>query len=78
MNQWLALSQKNERLSNKFAEDEYIGEALLIVQYWLAVHQQSGKNPPDEFPLKAVWDQNADRQMEMKRTFLMETRGTRK
>lgn len=77
MLQWVALSKKDEKLKHKFEEDQYVAEAMLIVQYWLAVHQLNGRNPPDDYPLKFVWDGHPEMQLEARRDFLMETRGTR-
>jgi hypothetical protein len=74
MRQWLALAQKDETLRHKYEEDEYVSEALLMVQFWLAIHQQNGKTPPEDFPLKQLWDRNPDKHLEMERSFLIETR----
>jgi hypothetical protein len=71
MAKWL---QVREKYPTMFEEGRYIDDALLIVQYWNAVHQQNGKPIPDDYPLKAVWDANGSQHMEMERQFLMETR----
>ena len=71
MTQWLELSTKYE---NMYQQDQYIEQALLIVQYWQAVHQQNGKEVPADYPLKGVWDKHPDKHMEMERQFLTETR----
>ena len=71
MVQWSELSQK---YPDVYLDDVYTDEALLIVQYWLAVHQQNGKNVPADFPLKSLWDSHPDEHLEMERQFLMETR----
>jgi hypothetical protein len=77
MNQWVALSTKDPKVQHLFEQDQYLNEAMLIVQYWLAVHQQNGKTPPQDYPLKAVRDAHPDMHTETERTFLMETRSRR-
>jgi hypothetical protein len=77
MNQWVALSTKDPKVQHLFEQDQYLNEAMLIVQYWLAVHQQNGKTPPEDYPLKAVRDAHPDMHTETERTFLMETRSRR-
>ena len=57
-----------------YQQDLYIEQALLIVQYWQAVHQQNGKEVPADYPLKGVWDKHPDKHMEIERQFLTETR----
>lgn len=71
MTQWVELSKKYE---NMYQQDQYISEALLIVQYWQAVHQQNGKDIPADYLLKGEWDKHPEKHMEMEREFLTETR----
>lgn len=71
MEQWVAASKK---YPDVFADGRYIEEALLIVQYFQAVHQQNAKPVPVEYLLKSVWDENAGKHLEVEREFLIETR----
>jgi hypothetical protein len=71
MTKWVELKQKYPVM---FEDSRYVEEALLIVQYWQAVHQLNGKTPPGEYTLKALWDQNEPKHLEMQREFLIETR----
>jgi hypothetical protein len=74
MQKWLEAAEK---FPDMFQDTRYIEEALLIVQYWQAVHQQNAKPIPTEYPLKAVWDGNSGQHLEMEREFLRETRSRR-
>jgi hypothetical protein len=42
------------------------------VYYWIKVHENNGRKPPTEFPLKAFWEGNADRRPEIEREFMMD------
>ena len=73
MTQWRELSTRKD-FADLYSQDQYIREALLIVQYWQAVHQQNGKDVPADYTLKAEWDKHPEQHMEMERQFLTETR----
>ena len=74
MQQWLTAKEKYPVM---YEDGRYIEEALLIVQYWQAIHQQNAKPVPAEYPLKALWEGSADKHLEMEREFLRETRSRR-
>lgn len=71
MQQWSAIAQAKPHL---FYDGDYIDDCTLIVQYYRAVHQQNGKELPEEYPLQTIWDNNESRHAEAERTFLIETR----
>jgi hypothetical protein len=71
MDRWVELSKK---YPDMFADARYVEEALLIVQYWQAVHQLNGKALPADYTLKTLWDANSDKHLEMQREFLIQTR----
>jgi len=71
MTRWLAARDKYPVM---FEDGRYVEEALLVVQYWQAIHQQNAKPVPTEYPLKSLWESNADKHLEMEREFLRETR----
>jgi hypothetical protein len=76
MNRWLEASAKYP----KFFIDHsaYLEEAMLTTRYWKAVHQNSGTTEAVDYPLKAVWESNADMHLEIDRMFLQESRGRKK
>ena len=75
MQQWLAAKEKYPVM---YEDGRYTDEALLIVQYWQAIHQQNAKPVPAEYPLKSLWEGiGANKQLEMEREFLRETRSRR-
>jgi hypothetical protein len=74
MQLWLVAKEKYPVM---YEDGRYIEEALLIVQYWQAIHQQNAKPVPAEYPLKSLWEGNADKHLEMEREFLRETRSRR-
>ncbi len=69
--QWAELEQK---YSHMFFDGDYVDQCLLVVQYWLVVHQQNSREVPKEFPLKKIWDSHDISRPDAERTFLMETR----
>ncbi|MCA9036764.1 MAG: hypothetical protein KDA91_16635 [Planctomycetaceae bacterium] len=71
MSKWVRVFQK---YPNMLIDNEsYIEEAMLAVYYWRAVHDTNGKTPPDDYPLREIWDANPDRKSEVQREFLMDT-----
>ncbi|MFO1001205.1 MAG: hypothetical protein U0936_12745 [Planctomycetaceae bacterium] len=72
MQRWLEAKQK---FPTMFEDGRYIDEAMLIVQYWQAIHQQNARPLPDDYPLKTLWIENVGKQSEVDREFQMETRG---
>ena len=69
---WLEVQKKYPVM---FEDDRYISEALLMVKYWQAVHTLNARPIPSEYSLKSLWDsQGANKQLEIERDFLMETR----
>ncbi len=71
MEKWVAVFN---RYPNMVADNEtYLEEALLTVYYWQAVHETNGKTPAQEYPLRRLWEANADRRGDVQREFLMDT-----
>ncbi len=58
-----------------YEDGRYVDEAMLIVQYWQAIHQQNARPVPEDYPLKTLWVENSGKQSEMEREFQIETRG---
>jgi hypothetical protein len=72
MQRWLEAKQE---FSTMYEDSRYVDEALLIVQYWQAIHQQNARPIPDEYPLKSLWVENSGKHLETEREFQRETRG---
>ncbi len=70
MQKWVRVFEKYPNMS--VDSQSYIDEALLTVYYWMKVHENNGRKPPTEFPLKAFWEGNADRRPEIEREFMMD------
>ncbi|MEZ6123823.1 MAG: hypothetical protein R3C49_11680 [Planctomycetaceae bacterium] len=54
--------------------DSYIEEALLAVYYWKKVHQLNLRQPPEDYPLKALEQKEAGRQFDIEMEFQREHR----
>lgn len=76
MNKWVAVFQKYPNMI--VDSSSYIEEAMLAVYYWINVHETNGKSPPADFPLKDVWEANADRRPDVQREFQLETMRSRR
>ena len=73
MNRWLEASAKYPKF---FIDNSaYLEEALLTTRYWKAVHQNNGTTEAVDYPLKAAWESNTDKHLEIDRLFLQESRG---
>ncbi|MEQ9406236.1 MAG: hypothetical protein RIK87_00865 [Fuerstiella sp.] len=68
------LAQVLEKNPDLRYHDSYIEEGMLAVYYWEKVHQYNGKEVPEQHPLKAMVLENAGRQMDIEREFLLENR----
>lgn len=53
-------------------EDNLVEEALEAVLYWKYLHQLNELSPPEDFPLKRVWQLNQHRLPEIERRFKRE------
>ena len=71
MSQWAKLAEK---YPNMFIDGDNVEDCLLLVQYYRVVCQLNGRNMPDAYPLKDVWDRNPSRHADAERNFLIETR----
>jgi hypothetical protein len=72
MQRWLEARQK---FSTMYEDGRYVEEAMLIVKYWQAIHQQNARPIPDDYPLKSLWADNSYKYSEIDREFQLETRG---
>lgn len=71
MSKWMAVREKHPAM---FEEGSYLEEGLLMVQYWIAVHQLNEKQVQGDHPMKLLYDANPGRQSQVERDFSMETR----
>ncbi len=71
MEKWIALRAKSPEM---FEEGSYLEEGMLMVQYWIAVHQLNQKTVPADHPMKQLWDANPGRHNQAQSDFQMETR----
>ncbi len=71
MNKWVAVFEKYPTM--KIDNSSYIEEALLAVYYWLNIHETNGVTPPDDFTLRALWDEKPEMRSDVQREFLMDT-----
>lgn len=74
MDRWVEARDKHAEM---FEDGRYIEEALLMVQYWQAVHKLNNKPVPADYPLKKLWEDHADQHLDIERQFLRETRSQR-
>ena len=72
MRRWQEASLKYEKLY--IDNTAYREEAMMAVRYWQAVHQNNGTTIAADYPLKDLWEKNADMHLEMDRLFLRESR----
>lgn len=71
MTQWAKLAEK---YPNMFIDGDNVEDCLLLVQYYRVVCQLNGRNMPDSYPLKDIWDKHPSRHPDAERNFLIETR----
>jgi hypothetical protein len=70
MKKWLAV---RETAPAMFEEGTFLETGLLMVKYWLAVHQLNEKQPASDHPMKLIWDANPQRQSQAELEFTVET-----
>ena len=63
-----------EKYPTLYYHDAYIDKILLATFYWEKVHQYNGKQIPQDFPLKPMVMQHANRQPDIEQEFLLENR----
>ncbi len=76
MNRWLEASAKYPKFF--IDNNSYLEEAMLTTRYWKAVHQNNGTTEAADYPLKAVWESNPEKHLDIDRLFLQESRGRTK
>lgn len=67
-----AMNQFEQVLSRFSAlrdEDEMVEECLLVVKMWNEIHRLQGAKPPQDFPLKQVWQNHQWRMAEVDKEY---------
>jgi hypothetical protein len=71
MAKWLDVRSKNPAM---FEVGSFLEEGMLMVQYWLAIHQLNETNPQLDHPMRQIWEANPTLHNQTATEFYSETR----
>ncbi|MFN9720371.1 MAG: hypothetical protein ACK58L_16865 [Planctomycetota bacterium] len=71
MAKWMDIRSKTPQM---FDDGSYLEEGMLMVQYWIAVHQLNQQTVPGDHPMKQLWDANPSLHNQAQGDFQTETR----